>query len=174
MTGLTRARLRAAFSIAFAAIWATTAAWACFCPQSAAAQDQPDVVITAAREPQSLDQVLWSTDVLTRSDIESGQTLSFQDLLGELPGLQIDDTGGLGKQSSLFMRGMNSDQTLLLVNGVQVGSATTGLPPIELIPVDQIERIEVVRGPLSTLYGSDAMGGVIQIFTRGGEQPGLS
>ncbi|MDE2052139.1 MAG: TonB-dependent receptor, partial [Gammaproteobacteria bacterium] len=176
MTGLTRARLRAAFSISFPAISAAAAAAALafVLPQCAAAQDQPDVVVTAAREPQSLDQVLWSTDVLTRTEIESSQTLSFQDLLGELSGLQIDNTGGLGKQSSLFMRGMSSDQTLLLVNGVQVGSATNGLPPIELIPVDQIERIEVVRGPLSTLYGSDAMGGVIQIFTRGGEKPGLS
>jgi vitamin B12 transporter len=173
MTGLTRARLRATFSIAFPAI-STAAALICVSPQRAAAQDQPDVVVTASREPQSLDQVLWSSDVLTRPEIESSQTLSFQDLLAELPGVQIDNTGGLGKQSSLFMRGMNSDQTLLLVNGVQVGSATTGLPPIELIPVDQIDRIEVVRGPLSTLYGSDAMGGVIQIFTRGGEKPGFS
>jgi vitamin B12 transporter len=171
MTGLTRTRWRAAFSIAFPAI--SAAALACLPQQRAAAQDQPGVVVTASREPQALDQVLWSTDVLTRADIESSQTLSFQDLLAGLPGLQIDNTGGLGKQSSLFMRGMNSDQTLLLVNGVQVGSASTGLPPLELIPVDQIERIEVVRGPLSTLYGSDAMGGVVQIFTRDGEQPGF-
>jgi vitamin B12 transporter len=173
MTGLKRARLRAAFSIVSASIPAAAATLAWIPPQRAAAQDQPDIVVTAAREPQSLDQVLWSSDVLTRPEIEASQTLSFQDLLAQLPGVQIDNTGGLGKQSSVFLRGMNSDQTLLLVNGVQVGSATTGLPPLELIPVDQIERIEVVRGPLSTLYGSDAMGGVIQIFTRDGDQPGV-
>lgn len=168
MTGLTRARLRAAHSIVFSAI-----VFPCIPPPTAAAQEQPDIVVTAAREPQSLDQVLWSTDVLTRPEIESSQTLSFQDLLAQLPGVDIDNTGGLGKQTSLFVRGMNSEQTLLLVDGVQVGSATNGLPPIELIPVDQIERVEVVRGPLSTLYGSDAMGGVIQIFTRDGEKPGF-
>jgi vitamin B12 transporter len=174
MTGLRRAR--AAFSIVFASIPAAaalTTALACLWPLRAAAQSQPDVLVTASREPESLDQALWSSDVLTRPDIEASQALSLQDLLAQLPGLQLDNTGGLGKQSSLFVRGMNSDQTLLLVNGVRVGSATTGLPPIELIPVDQIERIEVVRGPLSTLYGSDAMGAVIQIFTRDGEQPGF-
>ncbi len=172
MTSLTRARMRA-LSLVFPAISAT-AVLVCATPQRAAAQDQPDIVVTAAREPQSLDQVLWSADVLTRPEIESSQTLSVQDLLAELPGVEIDNTGGLGKQSSLFVRGMNSEQTLLIVNGIQVGSATNGLPPIELMPVDQIERVEVVRGPLSTLYGSDAMGGVIQIFTRDGEKPGFS
>jgi vitamin B12 transporter len=170
MTGLTRARRRAAFSLAFAAIPAAAYLW----PRQAAAQDQPDVLVTAAREPQSLDQVLWSSDVLTRQDIEASQALSVQDLLAQLPGVQLDNTGGLGKQTSLFVRGMNADQTLLLVNGVRVGSATNGLPPIELIPVGQIERIEVVRGPLSTLYGSNAMGAVIQIFTRDAAQPGFS
>jgi vitamin B12 transporter len=171
MTSLKRARWRASLSIAFGAISATTAltSW----PQSALAQDQPDVLVTAAREPQNLDQVLWSADVLSLPDIQASQALSLEDLLTELAGVQIGNTGGLGKQSSLFVRGMNADQTLLLVNGVRVGSATTGLPPTELIPVGQIERIEFVRGPLSTLYGSDAMGGVIQIFTRDGAQPGF-
>lgn len=171
MTGLKRARRRAVFSLAFPAIAATAAT--CVWPQRAGAQEQPDVLVTASREPQTLDQVLWSSDVLARPDIEASQTLSFQDLLAELPGVQIDNTGGLGKQSSLFVRGMNADQTLVLINGVPVGSATTGLPPTELIPLDQIERVEVVRGPLSTLYGSDAMGAVIQIFTRDGAQPGF-
>ena len=172
MTGLATARSRAAFSIVFAASWA--AALACVWPRRASAQEQPDVLVTASREPQSLDQVLWSSDILTRQDIEASQSLSVEDLLAQLPGVQIDNTGGLGKQSSLFVRGMNSDQTLLLVNGVRVGSATTGLPPVELIPVDQIQRIEVVRGPLSTLYGSNAMGGVIQIFTRDETRRGFS
>ncbi|MGH8258891.1 MAG: TonB-dependent receptor domain-containing protein [Steroidobacteraceae bacterium] len=141
---------------------------------AAPGRDDPDVLVTASRESESLEEVLWSADVLTRDDIDASQTTSLQSLLGQLPGVQIDNAGGLGKQSSLFVRGMNADQTLLLVDGVRVGSATTGLPPIELIPVDQIERIEVVRGPHSTLYGSDAMGAVIQIFTRGGPQQGFS
>jgi vitamin B12 transporter len=171
MTGLERPRapVRAAFSLAIVAM----AAAASIGSRPAAAQQAPDILVTASREPQSLDQVLWSSDILTLADIEASQTLSLQDLMAQLPGVQIDNTGGLGKQSSLFVRGMNADQTLLLLNGVPVGSATTGLPPIELIPLDQIERIEVVRGPLSTLYGSDAMGGVIQIFTRDEAQPGF-
>jgi vitamin B12 transporter len=168
----TLTRLRAPARALFPLVFSATLAYGW--PSPAAAQEAPDILVTASREPQSLDQVLWSSDVLTRSDIEASQALSFEDLLAELPGIQIDNTGGLGKQSSLFVRGMNADQTLLLVNGVRVGSATTGLPPIELIPVDQIERIEVVRGPLSTLYGSDAMGAVIQVFTRDESQPGFS
>lgn len=144
-----------------------------------ASQSVPDansgsaVLITASRETESLDEVLWSADVLTRPQIDASQALSLQSLLAPLRGIEYDNTGGLGKQTSLFVRGMNSDQTLLLIDGMRVSSATTGLPPIELIPVDQIERIEVVRGPLSTLYGSDAMGGVIQIFTRGSGQSGF-
>ena len=136
-------------------------------------QRRSSVLVTASRETESLDEALWSADVLTLPDIQASQALSLQSLLTQLPGVQFDNTGGLGKQTSLFVRGMNSNQTLLLIDGVRVGSATTGLPPIELIPVDEIERIEVVRGPRSTLYGSDAMGGVIQIFTRGYEQTGF-
>lgn len=141
-----------------------------------ASQDQrrSTVLVTASRETESLDEVLWSADILARPQIEASQALSVQSLLAELPGIEYDNTGGLGKQTSLFVRGMNSDQVLLLIDGVRVGSATTGLPPIELVPVDQIERIEVVRGPRSTLYGSDAMGGVIQIFTRGSGQSRFS
>jgi len=158
---------RTSYSILFLLL---TAAPAC------RAQDaqRPQVLVTASRVAEPLAEVLWSADVLTRADIESSQALSLQSLLAQLPGVQYDNTGGLGKQTSLFLRGMNANQTLLLVDGVRVGSATTGLPPIELIPVNQIERIEVVRGPRSTLYGSDAMGGVIQIFTRRAAQPGLS
>ncbi|HJS92247.1 MAG TPA: TonB-dependent receptor [Steroidobacteraceae bacterium] len=175
MTGLTRARAhrRAALPFVFTAAAALTAA-ASLGSGPAAAQEGPDILVTASREPQSLDQVLWSSDVLTRADIEASQALSLEDLLAELPGVQLDNTGGLGKQTSLFVRGMNADQSLLLVNGVRVGSATNGLPPIELMPVGQIERIEIVRGPLSTLYGSDAMGAVIQIFTSDEARPGFS
>ncbi|MGH8217511.1 MAG: TonB-dependent receptor domain-containing protein [Steroidobacteraceae bacterium] len=172
---------RASTRAAIFALSSVFSACGAISPRVAASQESlsrgpqsPDVLVTASRQTESLDEALWSADVLTRSDIEASQALSFQSLLAELPGVQYDNTGGLGKQASLFMRGMNSTQTLLLVDGMRVGSATTGLPPIELIPVDEIERIEVVRGPRSTLYGSDAMGGVIQIFTRGSEQSGFA
>ncbi len=132
------------------------------------------VIVTASRAPEPAEQSFWSTDVLSRQDIQSRQVHSVQDLLADLAGVNIDNTGGLGKQSSLFLRGANSDQTLLLIDGVRVGSATAGTAPLQLLPLDQIDRIEIVRGPRSTLYGSDAMGGVIQIFTRRAPQPGLS
>lgn len=173
-------RLRASARTAVSVVSIILAAWGSADSRAAASAESastgpqsPDVLVTASRQRESLEEVLWSADVLTRSDIEASQALSLQSLLAQLPGVQYGNAGGPGKQTSLFMRGMSGDQTLLLIDGMRVGSATTGLPPIELIPVDQIERIEVVRGPRSTLYGSDAMGGVIQIFTRGSEQSGF-
>jgi vitamin B12 transporter len=136
--------------------------------------DDSEVIVTASRAPEPTDDSFWSSSVLTRQDIQARQAQSVQDLLADFAGVSIDNTGGLGKQSSVFLRGTNSDQTLLLVDGMRVGSATAGTAPLQLLPLDQIDRIEIVRGPRSTLYGSDAMGGVIQIFTRREPQPGLS
>jgi vitamin B12 transporter len=132
------------------------------------------VIVTAARVPEPEDQSLFSVTVLTRADIEARQVSSVQDLLADLAGIDIDNSGGLGQQSSVFIRGADSDHTLLLIDGVRVGSATLGIAPFEIIPLEQIDRIEVVRGPRSTLYGSDAVGGVIQIFTRQAGEPGAT
>ncbi|KJV36590.1 TonB-dependent receptor domain-containing protein [Luteibacter yeojuensis] len=131
--------------------------------------DLPSVVVTANRAPTPLDEVLAPVTVITREDIDRLQPLSVQDLLTGLPGVAMANTGGLGQQTSMFMRGTNSAHTLVLVDGVRVGTVGAGLPAYEQLPVDQIDHIEVVRGPRSTLYGSDAIGGVIQIFTRHGE-----
>jgi vitamin B12 transporter len=131
-----------------------------------AADDLEPVVVTASRLAQPISEVIGSVTVITREEIESRQVQSVQDLLRGEAGINIANQGGLGKLSSVFLRGANSSQTLILVDGVRLGSATAGLTSIEFIPVDQIERIEIVRGPRSSLYGSDAMGGVIQIFTR--------
>ena len=90
-------------------------------------------------------------------------------LLKSLAGVEIYQSGGIGKQSSLFLRGTNSSHTLVLLDGVRVNSATTGMTQIDQLMLDQVERIEVVRGNVSSLYGSEAIGGVIQIFTRGGK-----
>ena len=136
--------------------------------------DDPEVLVTASRVPEAADDTLWSSSILTRQDIQARQAQSVPDLLAELPGVSVGNTGGLGKQSSVFLRGANSDQTLVLIDGIRVGSATAGTAPLQLLPLDQIDRIEVVRGPRSTLYGSDAMGGVIQIFTRRAPEPGVS
>ena len=137
------------------------------------AADGPDrldpVVVTASRFATPLDQVLAPVTVITREDIDRLQPVSVQDLLAGLPGVALSNTGGIGQQTSLFMRGTNSSHTLVLVDGVRVGTVGAGLPAYEQLPVEQIDRVEVVRGPRSALYGSDAIGGVIQIFTRHGE-----
>ncbi|HWG30343.1 MAG TPA: TonB-dependent receptor [Steroidobacteraceae bacterium] len=132
------------------------------------------VIITASRVGEPASGSFWSSSILTQQDIQTRQVQSVQDLLADLAGINVGNAGGLGKQSSLFLRGTNSDHTLLLIDGVRVGSATAGTAPIQALALEQIDRIEIVRGPRSTLYGSDAMGGVIQIFTRRAPQAGLS
>jgi vitamin B12 transporter len=149
----------AAAALSVVTLPVTTSAWA-------ATDTLEDVVVTSSRVAQPVSEVIGSVTVITREQIEQRQVNSLQDLLrGEL-GIDISNNGGPGKISSLYLRGANSTQTLILVDGVRLGSATAGATSIEFIPVEQIERIEIVRGPRSSLYGSDAIGGVIQIFTR--------
>jgi len=127
-----------------------------------------EIVVTATRTSQTPDGALASTTVITRKDIERSQAVSVQDLLQGLPGVSIANNGGPGKATSVLLRGTNSDHVVVLIDGIKVGSATLGTASFQDFPVAQIERIEVVRGPLSSLYGSEAIGGVIQIFTRKG------
>lgn len=128
------------------------------------------LTVTATRSAQTVDDSLASVTVIDRTQIERSQASSLPELLGSVPGVQFTRNGGRGKNSSLFLRGTNADQVLVLIDGIKVGSATTGTTAFEHIALDQIARIEVVRGPRSSLYGSEAVGGVIQIFTRkGGE-----
>ena len=155
--------------------FAAFAVLACATSLTTQAADQEavsEVVVTAARIAQPISDVIGSVTVLTHEEIQRRQVQSVQDLLRGEAGISIANNGGLGKLSSMFVRGTEADQVLVLVNGVRVGSATAGTTRIEFIPVDQIERIEIVRGPRSSLYGADAIGGVIQIFTRDAE--GLS
>jgi vitamin B12 transporter len=134
---------------------------------SAAGEERSEaVVVTATRVEQPLSDVIGAVSVITRKDIERRAVQSTQDLLRGETGLSVTNAGGLGKLSNVFLRGADAEQVLVLVDGVRVGSATSGTTPFEYIPVDQIERIEIIRGPRSSLYGSDAIGGVIQIFTR--------
>ena len=137
------------------------------------------VVVTATRTAITVDDALSSVSVITREDIDRLQPTSLMDLLTGLPGVTFTQSGGMGEQTSLFLRGTNSSHTLLLVDGVRVGTVSAGLAAFEQIPVGQIERVEIVRGPRSSLYGADAIGGVIQVFTRhgqagGGVSPSLS
>src|SRR5215207_7601601 len=140
--------------------------------ETPALEERAEVLVTASRVEEPIEDTLWSSTVLTRADIAARQASSLQELLADVAGISVVNNGGSGKVSTILMRGAESDHTLLLIDGVRVASATAGIAPFELIPLEQIERIEVVRGPRSTLYGTDAIGGVIQIFTR--RAPGTS
>ena len=130
------------------------------------------MTITATRSALSVDDALTSQLVITRADIDVINPISLQDLLATLPSVDIANNGGKGQASSVFLRGNGSDATLILVDGVRVSSATLGSTRLNNISPEMIERIEVVQGPRAALWGADAIGGVIQIFTRqleGGE-----
>jgi vitamin B12 transporter len=127
---------------------------------------QKPIIVTATRTAQTVDQALASVDVITREDIEQSQAQDVGELLRMLAGVDIARSGGYGSLTNVFMRGTNPNQTLFLIDGMRVASATTGTFPIENLDLNNIERIEIVRGPRSTQYGSDAIGGIIQIFTR--------
>lgn len=139
--------------------------------QSAAQIEQ--LVITASRTPQSLGGTLAAISVISREEIDAAGTATLAELLQRKGGVEIRATGGAGQPAGVFIRGANSQHTLLLVDGLRLGSATAGSPAFENIPLDLIERIEIVKGPFSSLYGSDAIGGVIQIFTRNPDRPRL-
>lgn len=124
------------------------------------------VVLTATRSSQDIDKVLSSVTVITAADIEQLQARNIIDLLAGQAGITINNTGGEGKLTSVFMRGTSADHVLVLLNGMRFASTTAGTASLQDIPVNQVERIEIVRGPRASLYGSDAIGGVIQIFTR--------
>ena len=126
------------------------------------------VVVTATRYPARISETLADSTVITREDIARSAQTTLPELLRTVPGIQVTTAGGPGQVSGIFMRGANTGQTLLLVDGMRLASATVGTTAIEHLPLDQIERIEIVRGPASSLYGADAVGGVIQIFTRRG------
>ncbi|MHB8741576.1 MAG: TonB-dependent vitamin B12 receptor [Sulfuricaulis sp.] len=126
------------------------------------------IFVTATRTAQTADESLASVTVITRQDIERSQATSISELLTGLAGIDSTVNGGYGNTTSLFLSGTNSNDVLVMIDGIKVGSATTGTTAFELLPLDQIDHIEIVRGPRSSLYGSEAVGGVIQIFTRQG------
>ena len=138
------------------------------CTHAYANETLPDTVVTATRTAQSADATLASVSVITRQDIARSQAQSLPDVLRGVAGLTVSNSGGAGKETSVYLRGTNADHVLVLVDGIKVGSATNGKASFQDIPVTQIERIEIVRGPRASLYGSEAIGGVIQIFTRKG------
>lgn len=127
------------------------------------------VVVTASRSPQLLGQVLADTTVITRADIERQAIGSLADLLRSQACFELVRNGGPGANTSLFVRGADTRHTKVLIDGIPVDSQASSGASWQSIPLAQIERVEIVRGPASALYGSDAIGGVVQIFTRKGD-----
>ena len=125
-----------------------------------------ETIVTATRIEQRLGEALRNSTVITAEDIARSGQLTLAEVLQQLGGVEMASTGGPGSPASVFMRGANAAHTLVLVDGLRLQSATVGTTAFENIPLAQIERIEIVQGPASSLYGTDAIGGVIQIFTR--------
>ena len=133
---------------------------------AALADDEAAVVVTASRIPTRASEVLSDVSVITRDQIEQAGQSTLAELLQTQPGVQMWANGGPGSAESVSIRGGSPQHTVVLVDGQRLSSATLGTTAFENIPLNQIERIEVLRGPASALYGADAIGGVIQIFTR--------
>jgi vitamin B12 transporter len=147
---------RAALSLALAAAF----------PCAFAQSSLQAVVVTASRTEQRVQDALPATTLITREDIERAQTPDLGTLLRQVTGVEIAQNGGPGTVASAFIRGAESRHTLVLVDGVAVNNLDFGIAALEHLPLADIDRIEVVRGNVSALYGSAALGGVIQIFTR--------
>lgn len=128
-----------------------------------------ETVVTATRTATRADELVSDVEVIDRKAIETSTARTLAELLARNGGLQMSANGGRGKQSSVFLRGTENRHTILLVDGVRLSSATAGTPSWDNIPVEMIERIEILKGPASALYGSEGVGGVVQIFTRKGE-----
>ena len=128
----------------------------------------PPMVVTALRAEQPLTDLLADVTVIGADEIARAGATGLAALLQRQPGVEIVTNGGPGSTSGVLLRGANTAQTLVLIDGLRVGSSTSGTAALEAIPLEQIERIEILRGPASSLYGADAVGGVVQVFTRKG------
>ncbi|RJF98095.1 TonB-dependent receptor domain-containing protein [Noviherbaspirillum saxi] len=129
------------------------------------------VVVTVSRMPKIATEVLSDYAIITSDDIAKSGHKSLVDLLQRQRGLEVVRNGGPGASSSVFLRGTDNKQNIVLIDGVRVGSSTSGGATWSSIPLSQIDRVEIVYGPASTMYGADAVGGVIQIFTKQGDGP---
>jgi vitamin B12 transporter len=132
----------------------------------------PTVIVTATRVGTELTEVLAPVIVIDREEIERSAAGDAADLLRFHAGLDVARNGGPGQSTAVFIRGAESNHTLVLVDGVRMNPGTIGLPALQDIPPDMIERIEIVKGPRSALWGSDAIGGVINVVTRRGSRDG--
>lgn len=129
------------------------------------------IQVTATRQEQAVSELLSDVSVIQREELEQAGPSTLLDVLSRQPGIEFSSNGGPGMAGDLRIRGTESKHVLVLVDGQRVGSATLGTVSWSRIPLSQIERVEVLRGPASSLYGSDALGGVVQIFTKRGQGP---
>ena len=129
------------------------------------------VVVTATRVETPVEEIASSITVISSKEIERKQKTTVLEVLRDIPGLDVVQTGGVGRLTSIFIRGANSEHTLVMIDGVEVNDPISPGRSYDFahLTVDNIERIEVIRGPQSTLYGSDAIGGVVNIITKKGE-----
>ncbi|WP_101674676.1 TonB-dependent receptor domain-containing protein [Alloalcanivorax mobilis] len=147
---------------------------------SSASSDEPPrlafnldpVVVTPTLTSQTSEASMTSVTVIDEQQLREQQPTQFTDVLLGQPGVDVVGNGGFGKTTSVYMRGTGSSSTLLLVDGVRLRSATAGSPSWQFLPPSLIDRVEIVRGPRASLYGADALGGVVQVFTPNGERPG--
>jgi vitamin B12 transporter len=129
-------------------------------------QLMPETVVVAARMAQPITDVIADVSIISRETLDQAGQTSLREILAQQPGVQFTSNGSYRSSTGYFLRGASSSQTIVLIDGIRVGSATLGTASIENIPLARIERIEILRGAASALYGPDAVGGVIQIFTR--------
>ncbi|MEP7061077.1 MAG: TonB-dependent receptor [Betaproteobacteria bacterium] len=129
----------------------------------------PPLFVTATRVPQPFATLLADVTVIDADAIARSGADSLAELLQRQPGVEIVQNGGRGGTSGMFIRGSNANQAVVLVDGLRVSSSSSGTTALEAIPLGQVERIEILRGPASSMYGSDAIGGVVQVFTRNGD-----
>ncbi len=125
------------------------------------------ITVTATRFAEPTASVLAPVNIITRKDIEQMHARSLTDVVKTLPGAEVVSNGGRGQQSTVLVRGATSAETLVLMDGVRINSATNGGADFSSIPLNQVERIEYIRGARASVYGADAIGGVINIITRG-------
>ena len=142
------------------------------------AQRLNPMVVTAALAARTADQSLSSVTVLDEATLRRQDPVSVTELLRGQPGVDVTSNGSFGKNSSVYIRGTSSDQNVLLIDGIRLRSATSGGAAWQFLDLRMFERAEIVRGPRGSLYGADAVGGVVQLFTRqpeeGGPSPGIS
>jgi vitamin B12 transporter len=157
-----------ALAFTLAAAFAGTSAFAQTLATSEPVKQLKEVVVTASRIEARSDDLVSDVVVLDRAAIQASTGRTLTEVLARSAGIQLTATGGVGSLSGVFVRGTETRHTILLIDGVRYGTATAGLPNFDTLPLDMVERIEVLKGPGSALYGSDAVGGVVQVFLRKG------